>query len=489
MSTSSPTSPDSAAQDAKLRSLRIDPDRKTNNSGKRFGVVALFVALVAGFLLANVLRSVSIVPAEVKKTRARTIDTSVSAAGRTLLSANGYITPYQRIALSPRVVGRVAWVGIEKGQKVEKNQVLVRLVDDEYKAQEREAEARVAAAETRLKMLEAGSRPAEISKARADLESARATLENARLALERQKTLTVRENVESKRALDDATSAYEVALARHDWAKNALALMEEGVRKEEIEIARHELEAARASLQFAKIQLENTIIRAPINGTILEKLIEIGELVNPQSFGGSGGARTELLSMADLTDLQVEVDVNESDFSKISMGQTAEVTLDAYPDSKFSAKVREIAPEADRTKATVQIKVKILNPDQLVRPEMGARVDFKSMGEAAAAGTGAKPDEAQKSPLLVVVPKSAIVQRDGRAAVFAIVEGKARMKYVSPGKTIEKSAETEVLSGLDGNEELVAEPPATLMDGARVRVSEGAAPASTNTEPAKDSKK
>jgi len=310
------------------------------------------------------------------------------APGELILSASGYVTPRQRIALSPRVMGRVIWVGIEKGDRVEKGQVLVRLDDDEYRAQAREAEARFAGAKARLAELEAGSRPEDVARARATVREAEASLANANLTLVRRRDLQIA-NVEAQQLLDDATMQRDMSEARLEAARQELARWEAGARVEAIEAARADLAAAQASLEYAAIQVENCVIRAPIDGTILEKLIEPGELVSPQSFGGTRGARTELVSIADLGALQVELDINEADFAKVSMSQPGRIILDAYPGRAYSGRIREIAPEANRTKATVQIKVEILDPDHLVLPEMSARVDL--LGAAAAESPAPKP--------------------------------------------------------------------------------------------------
>lgn len=406
---------DSSSKDTtqKIHSLRIDPDHKQPRRRSRGGLIlGVLIGLLLGIAGMLIFNNQNIQPSAPGKTPYRPAQTpkagavgnansgdadpGAAAAGAssttasttasqsagdapapsTLLAANGYITPRHRIALSPRVMGLVAWVGIEKGDLVKKDQVLVRLKDDDYRAQVKQAEARLVSAHARLAELEAGSRPEEIERAKADLRAAEAALKNADLQLDRRKTLVEIGRVDPRATLDDAQAARDQALARRDAAKHTLDLLVAGPRKEQLDAARAEADSAKAALDYATILLEDTVIRAPIDGTVLEKLIEPGELVSPQSFGGTRGARTELLSLANLAQLQVEVDVNESDFAKIRMGQPARVTLDAYPDRAYSARVREIAPEANRQKATVQIKVEILDPDARVLPEMNARVDF-----------------------------------------------------------------------------------------------------------------
>jgi len=139
---------------------------------------------------------------------------------------------------------------------------------------------------------------------------------------------------------------------------------------------RASLETAQGAYDLAKTYVDWCVIHSPINGVVLEKLVNPGELVMPQSFGGGRGPSTALLAVADLKDLQVEIDVNEADLSKITLNQKCRVSPEAYPDKTYDGLVAEIAPEADRAKGTLQIKVQIANPDQYLTPQLSAKVDF-----------------------------------------------------------------------------------------------------------------
>jgi len=509
-----PDSSERTTQD-KIHSLRIDPARKEARNRSRGGwLTGLIVGLLLGIGLTIVFKSVNIGPIEVRTVSARVVETgggdpnaigaTIAAvpAGETVLTANGYVTPRHRISLSPRVMGQVAWVGIEKGDRVEKDQVLVRLKDDEYQAQVKQAEARLGSAEARLKELLAGSRDEEIQRARAELRAAEATLKNSEITLTRTEKLVRENQVDPKFTLDDARAARDQAKARYDAAQHALDLLVAGPRREQIDAARAEVEAAKAALEYSRIMLQDTVIRAPVDGTVLEKLIEAGELVTPQSFGGTRGARTELLSLANLSDLQVEVDVNESDFAKIQMGQPARVTLDAYPDRHYSGRVREIAPEANRQKATVQIKVQIFDPDALILPEMNARVDFIAGKETTAPGekdqtppsaisptapaqsmdssASAQSDDsatslqgvesAASSRHRVFIPKEAVTRRDDATVVFVAAEGRAILRPVTLSPSQVAGNEVEIASGLAGGEPVIVTTPSALRDGQRIRI-------------------
>jgi HlyD family secretion protein len=240
-----------------------------------------------------------------------------------LLTTSGYIINRERIELSPRFVGIVRWIGAKKGDPVKKGQVVVLLDDSEQRARVTEAEGRLARAQ--------------------------AALQIGRTRFNRLRTLR-EQRVESEQQLDDAQA--EVTAA------------EAGLRE------------AQGLLDFARWQLAWTVIRSPIDGVVLEKLADENELVSPQSFGGDKGPSTALLAVADPQDLQVEIDLNESDLSKVWLGQPCRVTPEAYPDHVYNGYVAEIAPEANRQKGTLQIKVQVKDPDRYLVPELSAKVDF-----------------------------------------------------------------------------------------------------------------
>ena len=385
----------SASAAEKLKSLRIAPEHKAQKPSKGVAVVTFLIGVGIGFALSFAMpkppadrsaQSPPVTTAPKSSSAQSSVTTSVtttpktvSQPGEVILTATGYVTPRRRIALSPQVMGQVVWVGIEKGDKVEKDQVLVRLDSQQYQARLAQAEARAASAKAHLEMMKAGTRPEEIAAARAEVSELEAMLTQADKTLERLKS-SVDAGLETRQRLDEAQGTRDSAAGRLNAAKARLERHLAGERKEDIAAAEADYKSAMAAADEARIQMEDTIIKAPSAGTILEKLIEVGELVSPQNFGGSRGARTELLSLADLSDLQVEVDVNESDFEKIKPNGPARVTLDAYSKKSYEAYIREIAPEADRQKATIQVKVAITNADNLVRPEMGARVDFLAGG-------------------------------------------------------------------------------------------------------------
>ncbi len=267
-------------------------------------------------------------------------------------------------------------------------QVLVRLEDDEYRAQLDQAKGNLANLQAHLSELEHGSRPEEIAQAMANLNSSKADLENARVSLERTRKL-VSQAVMSQQNLDDAQARYDSAVAKVNSLQKAYDLVKIGPRQEEIDAMRGQVEQARGAVAYAETNLANTIIRSPVTGTILERAVEIGEFVTT-SFVGDRGAKGYVVSLADLNDLEVELDISQNDFARLHMGQKVSITTDAFPDRKYDGFIREFSPEANRQKATVQVKVKVAHPDDHLRPEMNASVAFLS-DEKNAAATPSQP--------------------------------------------------------------------------------------------------
>ncbi len=440
-----------------LKNLRIDRTKRRDEGPSPWAVrwivtgVVLFLLLGAGRFIYARLNAAT----EVETARARLLDTG-APQGSVILNATGYIVAAHKIELASKVVGKVAWIGVEKGDRVKQGQVLVRLEDDEYRAHLLESKGQLDALEAKLAEALHGSRPEEIAKAKADVETARADLVNYQVSLKRTKQL-VDEGVMSKQSLDDAQAKYDSQAARVHSADRAYELVRLGPRQEEIDALRAQIEQARGTLEYNQTQLDNTVIRAPITGTILERNVEKGEFVTT-GFVGDKGAKGYVVSMADLNDLQVELDINQNDFAKLGPRQPGIITTDAYPDRKYKGVIEEISPEANRQKATVQVKVKVLHPDDYLRPEMNASVAFVST-DAGASTRRAKP--------IVVVPSGAV--RDN--AVFAVVDGRAlRKQVVVSGST---SQGVQIESGLIGGEDVILNPPADLKDGQKVHAKQG----------------
>ena len=332
-----------------LSQLRIDPDAKRRPGGsvKAIFIVIALALVAAGYFAwprpdkdrrvfgsgsekapVSTTSATAAAPTTQKSTTTATvaIPAAPQAAVRdpqSSLTVSGYIINRERIEVSPRFQGVVAWIGVKKGDAVEKDQIVVRLEDAEQRANVATAEGRLAAAQV--------------------------ALERAELAYRR-----IHDLYRNKVVSDDA----------EDESRLAVASAQAAIR--EIE----------GQLSLARTYLDWTVIKSPISGVVLEKLAEPGELVTPQSFGGTRGPSTAVLAVADPRDLQVELDINESDLAKIALGDKCRVIPEAYPDLHFDGVVAEISPEANRQKGTLQIKVGILNPDRHLTPELSAKVEF-----------------------------------------------------------------------------------------------------------------
>lgn len=305
-----------------LNKLRIPADLKR---GRKRGPMVMVISVVLFFLfgMAAFLRSRDPQADAVAAPAPTNAPPAEAGPGDVALTVSGYVIPRERIEISPRFQGTVKWIGVKKGDAVQKGDTLALLEDDEYAARLKEADARIAQAE--------------------------ASLELARNNFHRAETLRTKDT-SSEQELDNARQSLRAAEA--------------------------DLKAARAVRDLSAVYLDWCTIRAPITGVILEKLVNPNELVTPVSYGGSRGPSTAFLAMADLNDLQVEIDLNEVDTPKVSLGQRCRVSPEAYPDKSYEGVVAEIAPEANRSKGTLQIKVQVKNPDRFLTPELSAKVDF-----------------------------------------------------------------------------------------------------------------
>jgi HlyD family secretion protein len=442
--------------EAELKRLRIDRERKSAPAPSPWAVrwivagVLLFVLVgAANFAWSYFNRAV-----EVQTMRVESASAGAAPGDSVILNATGYIVAAHRIQVASKVLGRVAWIGVDKGDRVTEGQVIVRLEDDEYRAQLQQARGQLANLEAKLQELLNGSRPEEIARAKAEVARIQAELSNAHITLERTRKLAS-EGVLSKSLLDDAQARYDSTAANLVSAERTYDLVKIGPRQEQIDAMRGQIEQARGAVAFFETQLANTVIRAPVTGTILERAVEKGEFVTT-SFVGERGAKGYVVSLADLNDLEVELDINQNDFARLGPKQRGVITIDAYPDRRYEGRIDEISPEANRQKATVQVKVKVLNPDPYMRPEMNASVAFLADEQRSGADTAAKP--------VVTVPPTAV--RDG--AVFVVLNGRAVRRPVRISGTTSKGLRID--EGLIGGEDLIVSPTPDLEDGDRVRI-------------------
>lgn len=333
--------------DDKLKQLRIASERKQRPQGGLWlllGVIAVITAVVIFFAVPRASDSVraGMTSSRDAKDKAKGVSAAalgaaaatnpvasgegVTGAGRvpgSILTASGYIVNRERIEISPRFMGVVKWIGVKKGDSVTNGQVMVLLDDTEYRARLAEVDGQI--------------------------EVAKVAVQRAHVDLKRAEDL-VRNKVEMQKMLDDALLAFSSAETQ--------------------------LKPLIGSRKVIETYLDWCVIRSPVNGVVLEKLVDPNELVTPQSFGGTRGPSTALVAVADPSDLQVEIDLGESDLAKVTLGQKCKVSPVAFREHVYDGIVVERAPEGSRQKGTIQLKVQILRPDRFLTPELSAQVDF-----------------------------------------------------------------------------------------------------------------
>jgi RND family efflux transporter MFP subunit len=403
-----------------LHRLRIDRDQPPRRR-RRLPVILGGVVLLAAVGLGLVVGRGGGLPGSrpAVETAVALRAAAAGGGGRTLLTANGYVQARRSAAVSAELQGRLVKLHVQEGSRVRRGEIIAELSSDDL-------QARLASAE------------AEVAVRRAAIAEARAENTEAENELARQREL---------HATGLATqAALEAAQARRDLVAARIASAGEA------------LSAALAQRRVAAAELDKTRIRAPFDATVLRKDAEVGEMVAPVAMGGSG-SRGAIVTLAALDSLDVEVDVNEAYIGRVRIGMPAEVVTDAYPDTSFAARVRQIVPTSDRQKATVLVKAEILRHDARLLPEMGAKVTFLAERDTLRAA----------GPRYVTVPDAA-VQRDQDAAFVWLVRDDARLERRPVRTGAAAAGRTEIVSGLAGGEVVVLRASAALREGRRVRV-------------------
>ncbi len=403
-----------------LKQLHID--RGTNGTprsrARRLGLGAAVLLVLAGVVWLALGRRE---PPTVRTAVARAAGPAAGAGS--VLDASGYVTARRQATVSAKITGKVAEVLIEEGMRVQEGAVLARLDDTEARAQLSLAQAQLTAAR---------SQQAEI----------RAQLEQAERDYARQSELYRRELI--------AAQTLDAAQAQRDTLRARLAS------------AGEQIKVAQESVTVAEVQLANTVVRAPFTGVVVAKAAQPGEMISPISAGG-GFTRTGIGTIVDMDSLEIQVDVNEAYINRVTPGQPVEATLNAYPDWKIPAEVIAIIPSADRSKATVKVRIAIKPKDGRIVPDMGVRVAFLS------APSTAPPVPTAASPG-VLVPAEAVRVDGGQSVVFVHANGKVERRPVTLGPSV--GGHRHVLTGLRDGERVVLSPPESLEDGAAVKLAE-----------------
>lgn len=351
------------------------------------------------------------------------VDTAVAVAANTqasnsVLDASGYVVARRQATVSAQVTGKVREVLIEEGMRVEAGQVLATLEDTQQRAQLALSQAQLGSARSQLAEIEANLRQAQAD-------------------LQRQQEIYDRK-LGTAAQLDAARAQAESLIAR-------------------LASQRRQVKVSEEAAAVSQVSLDETVIRAPFAGIVIAKAAQPGEMISPISAGG-GFTRTGIGTIVDMDSLEIEVDVNESFIGRVRDGMPIEATLNAYPDWKIPGSVIAVIPAADRTKATVRVRVAIDVKDSRIVPDMGVRVRFLEPRKA----------EADTRPQLVgvLVPASAVVEQDGASVVYVIEGERVRRTPVTAGATIADFR--NLTAGLDAGVTVVRTPPAGLADGALI---------------------
>lgn len=370
-------------------------------------VVALIAAAVVYYRWAAA-------PVEVETT---TVSMAYPSQSFTVLNATGYVVAQRKAAVASKATGRLVWLGVQEGSRVRKDDVIARLEDLDVKATREQAAANV-------------------QLARANLEQGQAEQKDAEVALKRSQGLLAQGFV--------SQASHDVAVARLNKSTAQIASL------------RAAIAAAVANLRGAQVGVEQTLIRAPFDGVVLTKAANVGDIVTP--FSSALDSKGAVVTMADMTTLEVEADVSESSLSKVHIGQPVEIQLDALPDKRFRGEVSRTVPTVDRAKATVMTKIRFLDPDERILPEMSAKAAFltKEVGDT------------ERTARAALNP-AAITSRGGREVVFVLKDGKVAEVPIETGAKIGDLV--EIRRGPQPGDKVVLRPPEKLRDSAAIKSS------------------
>jgi len=410
-----PTTPALASDDlARLRLNKAEFGQRRGRKGRIFLLLIVVAALLgAGYLYAGG----ALTPAT--SVQLASVATLYPAQTFTELNASGYVVAQRKAAIGSKLTSRLVYLAVEEGDRVREGQIIARLEN-----------ADLTAARSRVK--------ANVEVARATLARAEAERREAELAYQRAREMLARKFF-SQAEFDTAEARYQSALA-------VVANQQANLRLSE------------AMLSEAEVQLDYTNIRAPFDAVVLTKNADVGDIITP--LGAAATARASVVTIADMDSYQVEADVAESNIAQVQVGQPCEIQLDALPETRLRGRVHMIVPTADRSKATVLVKVAFLDKDERILPEMSAKVAFLARE--------IRPDEQQP---VIAAPAAALVERDGGVLAFVARDGQAAAAPVQTGRRFGELV--EITAGLQAGDRVVLNPQAALQDGARIRATEG----------------
>ena len=402
--------------DEDISKLKIDKSAEVYRPGKRRKIMYIIVLLAFAVSLVFLYAKGVFSPAvEVETANVTKIYPSQAF---TLLNASGYVVAERRAAVASKVTGRLVSLMVEEGSRVKKGEIIARLENEDVSAFRDQAAA-------------------NLNAARYNLEQAQADLQDAMLTFNRYKTLIGQDYV-SRADYDSAEARYKRASAGVNASGAAI-------------------KASAAALKGAEVSLEYTLIRAPFDAVVLTKNADIGDIITP--LGAAANAKAAVVTIADMDSLQVEVDVSESSIHQVKIGQPCEILLDALSDLRFRGVVHMIVPTADRTKATILVKIRFIDKDKRILPEMSAKAAFLSR----------EPTKEEENPL-TALNAAALVDRNGKKEVFLIGGNKIIETPVTTGRQLGNL--TEVLSGVKPGDQVVLRPLDRMRNGMRIKVAE-----------------
>ncbi len=399
-----------------LTKLRIDKSG-TVYRGRGSKRLLMWSAVTATVIIAAFLYFFAINPTV--EVEVATVSLAYPSQTFTLLNASGYVVAQRKAAVSSKATGRLEWLGVEEGSRVRRNDVIARLEDRDVVAARDQAAA-------------------NLENAHSALLQAQTELNDATLNYNRSKELLTKGFI-SQMDFDTADARYKRAQAGVSGAESAIV-------------------AARAALNAAEVAVEYTRIRAPFDAVVLTKDADVGDIITP--FGAAANAKADVVTVADMSSLQVEADVSEANLEKVKLGQPCEVQLDAFPDTRFRGAVHMIVPTADRSKASVMVKVRFIDRDPRILPEMSAKVAF--LERAVARG--------EERPRTAISPH-AIATRGGGRVVFRVVGSRVAEVTVTTGGKFGDMV--EVLQGVSAGDKIVLDPPKKLKDGSKISIKGG----------------
>lgn len=402
--------------DEDISRLRIKKDARIAGTGRKRRYYIFIIAVLIIFAIIILYKNGLLTPA--LPVRGQKVMNIYPSQTYTLLNASGYVVAQRKAAISSKITGRLVFLGVEEGSRVKKGEVVARLENDDVMAAKNRAIANV-------------------NTAKALLEQAMAEFDDATLYYNR-----ISELAESKTVSE---TEFDVAMARFKRTKAAVSGQKAAIK------------ASESALKEAEVMLDYTNLRAPFDAVVLTKNADLGDIVTP--LGSAANAKAAVVDIADMESLQVEVDVSESNINSVRKGQPCEIRLDALQEERFAGKVHMVVPTADRTKASIMVKVAFIDKDPRVLPEMSAKVAFLS-----------REVMSGEQNAVMAIPANSIIENKDNPFVFLVTNGRAVEKKIKTGKKLGNMV--EISEGLEIGEFIITEPLDKIRAGIKVKVLE-----------------